>query len=509
MELPDLILLEVFSLVSVRERYLTLRLVCHRWKQLAEHQLKAEGTLVVYEEEEDRPFHRRWLSDNRRLSCLEIQPFFNLLLANCHYRWLKKLCLYRVDEANFERAGLMEKLADCLSQLEELSIDRTQLIWPDIRYKNINLQGLTFPNLRALSVKQKLDGKVSITAPRLEKLVVWAICYMNVPKTLIIDVSHPERLKYLQCDSINVETRKFANLEHLICQNVRSDFDLSHFPKLRRLDLCLNLDSFFDQPFLPRIESLLKQKKQLKLDQLEITHFGVRDLDLKWGFVYSDIPFEKCRFLFHKRNIELLLGNYSNFTVDQLPWLGLIYYPIELQCHKHLVSCCSKINTQAVVVDQDHSKIPPDPALLIRFLVDIGGVRSLTINNCSFRQEFYDQLKTVPFIGDLALAEGALLPTNFDFICDIKFLYRVDFLESDSNQIRVDSLQENLKKSKIRDFSIFTGFFGIFRSMKHNLKGFKHRIKVRINGRDIETDCIDTAFGFWKEMKMCRESFLV
>ena len=71
MELPDLILLEVFSLVNVRERYLTLRLVCHRWKQLAEHQLKAEGTPQLKMEFQET---RRNSQDGSCAGNLQISP---------------------------------------------------------------------------------------------------------------------------------------------------------------------------------------------------------------------------------------------------------------------------------------------------------------------------------------------------------------------------------------------------------------------------------------------------
>ena len=46
----------------------------------------------------------------------------------------------------------------------------------------------------------------------------------------------------------------------------------------------------------------------------------MRNLNLK-TIIESDIPFQRDRFLFYEESVIELLGNYSNFTADQLPWI--------------------------------------------------------------------------------------------------------------------------------------------------------------------------------------------
>ena len=476
MNLPDLVLLKVFSFLNIQERFRTLRLVCRSWKQLIEYQTKTQKSAIVYDR--SRPFHRRW-PDDRALSSAETmdQSLFQFCLANDHYKRIKKLYLYRVSGASLESAGLMTQLTQCMFQLEVLSIDRSHLaFYASMRderneYKIISLHGLTFPHLRALSVKQGFDGKVRITAPLLEKLAVcnFAPNQLFLADTLMLDLSHPERLRYLQCDFIkNEEIQKFTNLEHLFAQYVKRDFNLSHCPKLKRLDLCLRAAIFSNQPenfLLDSIEDLLQQKKELKLNHLKITNFGLlkkrEESRNMWFYKYASLR-NNDRLDFGDFYLSYLLGkkNCPNFEVEQLPWIGELYYPVKLQGHERLASCCHMLNIQAVYVGLEESyitrsqpQLAPDPALLIKFLVEIGGIRHLTIGKLdSFSQEFYDQLSIVPFITDLKIMENALSPSNFEFICGIKFLTSIFVYKIRTSTF--ESFHENVKKSKINDFQI-------------------------------------------------------
>ena len=83
--------------------------------------------------------------------------------------------------SRFERNGLMEKLVDCMCQLEEFSIDQpsSALRWAPYSRENVSLDldRLIFPNLRVLSVKQEFKAKATIIAHRLEKLVLWEFSF--------------------------------------------------------------------------------------------------------------------------------------------------------------------------------------------------------------------------------------------------------------------------------------------------------------------------------------------
>ena len=510
MELPDLFLLEVFSLVNTEEGFRTLRLVCKRWKQLAEYQFKTVKSLIVYHE--NHPFHRRWPSDDRELSCLEMmkQPFFHFYLASDHYKSLKKLYLYQVTWARFEKAQLMTRLEECMTQLEELSIDRSSLSpynYDIKKHRNIDIHGLTFPNLRVLSAKQKLAEKISITAPNLEKLTVWDLYLSYSSQSLKIDVSHPEKLKYLEVDTIGPETKVFANVEHLVARRVNLDFHLSHYSKLRRLDLCINRDRWSPQPVYLSIENLLQQKEQLKLEHIQITNFGVKNL-IPEHDIEGELVTLKDRFLFYEFDMPQFLSNYSNFAVDRLPWIGWVRYSASLQDHQHLASCCSKLNIQVLRVYS--TGFPTDPALLIKFLIDIGGINCLVIGY-SFGQEFYDQLSSVPFIGVLTIVKKARLPINFDFICEIPLLYVIHL---EHYRVPIYSLQKNLKKAKITEFSIGNRIFEFFPEGSGYTIFFSFRkvhfedFKVLDVSHEINIDTLDEGFAYLNEMEMCRQTFV-
>lgn len=171
--LPDLALLEVFSFVSVEERFKTLRLVCRRWRQVVEFQ--AQQDLIVYEDQ--HPFKNRWPSDNRRIDTLSVvgTSFFVFCLVNGYCKTIRRLFLsLRAQWAN-------GKLVDCMCQLEEFSIDQpsSALRWAPYSRENVSLDldRLIFPNLRVLSVKQEFKAKATIIAHRLEKLVLWEFSF--------------------------------------------------------------------------------------------------------------------------------------------------------------------------------------------------------------------------------------------------------------------------------------------------------------------------------------------
>ena len=321
---PDLVLLEVFSFVSVEKKFTTLRLVCKRWKQVVEFQIQRE--LVVYQRE--HPLKVRWPSDNRQINPLNAaaKPFFDFGLINNHYRSIKRLFLSQVAWTGFKPKGLLGKLVKCICQLEELSIDQDVICpFKEELYGGKNqswspiLNRLTLTDLKVLSVKQDFKRKISITAPRLEKLVIWDYDYSsNQTKGLMIALSHPEVLKSLQCQQIDQKMRAFPNLVQLSAQYVKPDFELSHHPKLKRLDLYISRPSL-ENPFNfhTTIERLLKQRAKLKLEHLEITNFGVKDAVINNPFNLGSSP---GRFYLNVHDIGNLIENPTDFTIDYLPW---------------------------------------------------------------------------------------------------------------------------------------------------------------------------------------------
>lgn len=449
---PKLVLLKVFSFISVEEKFGTLRLVCKKWRQVVEFQ--ASNDLVVYEN--DHPLKKRWPSNDAQIDLLNAvsKPFFGFYLINGRHEAIKRLLFYRIDWDGFEHKGLSTKLLDCMCQLEELSVDQTRnaFISNDLWENGANLDRLTLRNLRVLSVKQQFRAKVSITAPRLEKLIIWDLLFtLNQEKGrgLMIDLSHPERLRSLQCQQADLKTRIFANLEQLTALNVALDFDLSHFPKLRQLDLCLcfcvHLGNWSD--FHQTTVNLMEQRRELKLNDLRISNFGAKDDVANHNYIRENSVSKFIRFLVDQ-DIDRFV---KNFTVDYLPWsLEFDNWACKYEGLGELGRC--RLNIECVTVSTPIGNRPPDPNPLIRFLVEIVGVKCLKIGECSFDQEFFDKLTTVPYIGSLCMPKAFLIPDfDFEFIRRIRWL---NHIELHVNRFAIDSFWRTFKRTKIRRLTV-------------------------------------------------------
>ena len=85
----------------------------------------------------------------------------------------------------------------------------------------------------------------------------------NQEKGLMLVLSHPEKLRYLQCQAIGADSKKFANLKQVVSQHVKSNFSLSHNPKLKKLDLCFDPRTFYldANNYYQEISRLMEQKK--------------------------------------------------------------------------------------------------------------------------------------------------------------------------------------------------------------------------------------------------------
>lgn len=489
--LPDLVLLELFSFVSAEEKFGTLRLVCRRWRQVVEFQVQRD--LVVYENV--HPLKDRWPSDDRQIDLLDTvgQPFFEFCLANGHCKAIKRLFLCGIDLAGFERKGLMPKLLECVCQLEELSVDQTKIA-PDVAwgvFQRLNLNGLTLLNLKVLSVKQLFYMKPSIIAPKLKKLVLWDPCfdYLNRGKGLMISVSHPERLSSLQCQQIDKETRAFPNLLQLSARHVKRDFTLSPHRKLKKLDLCLyprrRLD--YSSNFHVTTERLMEQRSELKLDDLEITNFGVKDeVTSSWLGVNNEAATYLGLF---DGDLDRLA---KNFTIDYLPWR--VWCGCSVNRHDLFGELArTRLNIEIVTVGSENEQLDPD--LLIKFLVEIGGVKCLTFGRCSLPQEFFDQLPTVSYIGIFSMRNQQQVLTDFGFISSMRFLNQI---ELSTEKFAFDSFFGAFKRSKIKN--LFISIWRCYgRSYHLMLRNNRIRLWSRIKNWNCDFDNLDAALTVFKE----------
>lgn len=167
---------------------------------------------------------------------------------------------------------------------------------------------------------------------------------------LMLVLSHPEKLRYLECQEINAGLRAFVNLEQVVAQQVKLDFHLSNNPTLKKIDLCFDPRSFFQESnesneYYQNIRSLIDQQIILGLNDLEITNFGIQadqsQLTAMWMPRMSD---PRDFFVLGENEISYLVRNYSLFEVDHIPWRFCVFYPNSMQYHRHLSECLSKLN---------------------------------------------------------------------------------------------------------------------------------------------------------------------
>lgn len=286
MHLTDLVLLKVFSFLEIGEKFSTLRLVSRRWKELVEFGITNQRDLLVYDESYSH--QKRWPLDDRLISQVDAvsKTTFLFGVTRDHFQRIKKLYLYRIDWASLEGDRLLPKIVNCMCQTEELSIRMKS------KSKNRGLRMAnfvwTFPNLRSFSVKQEFHEQVQITAPKLEKLIICDTSFNeNHQKGLMLNLSHPEQLRYLQCQLIDAGVRKFTNLVQLVAPHVKLDFNLLQHPKLRKLDLRCGPHPISESTVscYQKINSLLKQRKTFGLNGLEITNFALSTQNriAEWG----------------------------------------------------------------------------------------------------------------------------------------------------------------------------------------------------------------------------------
>ena len=381
-----------------------------------------------------------------------------------------------------------------MCQLEELSIDQTDNeMYPDDLRRNVaNLDDLTLPNLKVLSVKQFFKAKISITAPRLEKLIVWDQYFMieQPRQDLMIVLSHPERLKSLQCQRANLKAQQFPNLEQLTVLNVVLDFDMSNFPKLRRLDLCLCSSSGFHGD----TENLLEQRRRLQMNDLVITNLGTKAQVGNRNCILTN-PSPEC--------IQFHLGwdvgcFVKNFMADYLPWELSFDWTV---CRYERLGALGRfrLNIKCVSISTKRRRRLPDSNSLVKFLVEVGGVKCLEFTDCSFTQEFYEKLTTVPYIGHLSMDFEPNLAPDFDFIGKIRWLNAISL---NVDRFTVDSFWLAFKRTKIKKLEIVIAQENERSSFMLELRKNRNALKFRCFGtvdKDREFDSKDAAFSALKE----------
>ena len=148
-------------------------------------------------------------------------------------------------------------------------------------------------------------------------------------------------------------------------------------------------------------------------------------------------------------NFKKFKENFSNF-VGPLPWrIWTCLSPAVEADLESLPSFIPQLNISWVKLSGD-----PNPALAIQFLRGINGVSALTISGCSYGNEFYDQLSSVPCIKCLEINSDSQMSAvvSYEFICSIRFLREICINDC---VLALEDLGDAIKRSEVGTFKLY------------------------------------------------------
>ena len=489
MDFPDLVLSRILFYLNldVTDQF-RLRLVCKRWKEFIEFQIGSKRSLCVYDENsyyvsalDSYPYRQRWPSNGELISHSDVltQTLFEKRLG--HFWGIQRLALHRTRKETFGGQEVLPKLLELLSSgLVELSLFLTDLLMED---GPVKLDRLSFPGLKTLRIKEQFSEPLQIIAPELEKLIIEHCSEYDTPfeSNPPIVLSHPEKLKHLECQMVDRLTAKyFPNLEHLTVRCVDEEpFDLSDYRQLKRLDLWIS--TYLSEPE-PVFENFLQQKQELGMDELTITHFGFKkcfDIEAdfsKWQRAGNYPEFANVLYLspLAAKIIENLPG-FTDAYLDQrfgiylgdtnLDRLSLLDSLVDFFCRTNFV----ELRVEGLSSEQSDQHFDQ----IIRFLKGVQGLETLRLNKCKFAQKFYEQLKSVPFLSELDIQKCSEIE-RYDFIEHINGL--VSFELYHENSLPFEPFFSAFRKSKLKYLLIQTPNLSFALKRKHksclfNLKG--------------------------------------
>lgn len=408
-ELPELVLLNIFSYLSIRQKN-RLKLVSKGLKNLVER--FPQTKLIIYQSvypssEMTKP------GDSIELKKVPKSFYWNPPLSVVDFDLGNKFfsnikCLYLKDifmEKEENKRSFFENL-NCLSGV--LVIKRGG----EMRLGTIMFD---FPLLKILRLEFQQFKNIKLNTPSLEELRISEIATSNEGKVALTHCEYPESLRLFRCVEFKSKL-EFPNLETLVCQKLDSDFDLSKFPKLKKLEvypvvegkLCLK-SSYY---------RMLSEKRSLAGNRnLEIRLFGFKEevftkseinLEIKDGFDFY--------FNFEDGYGQLLAKNYAQLA-SRMPYKVSVlfssitkYFPGQLP---------DDFFAKFPSINLIHLDPSSDCSRLIPFLRNAKSVTDLRIDK-SLSSEFYDKLATTT-VASLMLYQ----PTE-----SLSFLTRMNNLRS-------------------------------------------------------------------------------
>lgn len=469
---PDLVLLNIFKFFNANE-LVNFKLVCKKWnfvikkfllKNLFVYEFKLISLQIQW------PFSNSAIKNHELLDLIEIKNKSDLTLRkfeanlkNVVFLNLEKLFVYECCFSSFFLSNF-----NLFQNLKVLIFYFSSFI-----YQTDITVAINFPNLEFLKLEKSNVRNCLIVAPKLHTLVYWEYRTGNrLFEKSPIKFAHPKSIRFVESLYFYDEYLNFKNLERFVCL---------HFDRLETSNLFKELPNLKQLQLYPTnstdkmiVKSLKKQANSLNLVNLQFLISGFNDesnlvmfsLDSTWND-YLDILY-----INEISQIRNLAKNYSKFI--NLPFNFRVYYnlfannlfiddkiPIDF-FHKFL-------SIRQVIVDSNVNE-----QLLIQFLRSCKRIYALTINNCAFEQNFYNQLPEIEKIFELNLIEN-LKDIEFSFLYNLKNLEKFSL---GYRGIPIDTLYQTFLKDRPNSFHDSFEF-------NFNLTIVNLRITILLNSKSI------------------------
>ena len=468
-ELPDLVLLKVFSFFGISQR-LRLRLVCKRWCFLVDQ--ARQSTLCLYEicypmendlspnrELEVWPDEMVWIETEREENTNE-ENELDINLEATFLRKLERLFLYRLLKPD----NLISQ-ANRLDRLKELSI------CVRVYFERLKLEP---KNLEVLSIRETGVDYLELNTPRLSTLVLWKGYGRRQVKVLF-----PDKVTFLECEEFTIDLKEFTNLETLLIR--KQAVNLDDHPKLKVFDLRDHEKELWEN---------LREQASARKD-LTIYSFGFRNLfcprsDDRPVKIHESFLSEHYALLERRIPFEMdldynwsLLAFGGSITKSLLQLINItninVWSPEEQPVnHLHLISLLKESKCDSLSI---HTELPPE---FFKLLPDCM-LSSLHINvryqPDSLELDFIPKLTNLRYLILTLNRNAQELP--FDSFCDIIQNCRL--------------LSRFFLKNRLADKTIF--------DMELAFKDFKHKTiqKFKVNGKKIQMTTKEEIIRYLKE----------
>ena len=444
-DLPVVVLQEILDFLSIQEK-LRSKLICKKFKFVVET-FCAQQNVCIYGF--DYPYGQRWCWSDQRIADedmlhlkfdLQISRPFDLKME--FFRNLQKICLYVIGE----KVNQFLEEVHRLRKLKVLIVNESG---------KIKLRTLSSSSLEKLSLgcgSGRTPLRLELNTPKLSSVTFW----MNYRQ---INFRFPLEVKHLRSRWFNPCLRRLKNLETLICERITSDFKLSDFKSLIRLEVFP-----FNEDDLQVVRQILDQRNRLDRDRPELFICGFKEQLPTCGKIYemfSDFTRNVYSGL-QPEYIEYAVKNYSNLA-DNLPWNLDFDIRTLLKCGNLIPRDFFQKFTRTAIIPYtsseelkiteseqrvlvEHIKRSSPCVLLIRHL------------DMSLKREFYKQLSSVQSLKFLWIGPH-LENVEFDHFLKLKHLQNFT-IRSEKIPIQfVSKLFVHLKHLKVFKFQATCGLF--------------------------------------------------